>query len=301
MDLAQIRYFVSVAKHLNFTRAAEELYVSQPTISKQIALLEKELGVKLFSRNNQGVCLTFAGKLLYPDFCEALGLIGTAIQKVAKTTNDIRGHIDLGIGSMMDINYILPGFLRTFAQIYPQIHLRITSHPFSELQQKLSGGELDLIFTYSLEPVQKQDQASLPVSRNHSYLYYPIALTPQNVHDLSLRDFADKPCIKLRSQVSDAWSYNNYSKSGFRFSRTIEVPDMETMILYLESGLGVCIMGRSYRINTGNNIRSIDLTVSDQFPLVGTDAIWSKSNRNPSLQLLLDEIRRYTQEQRTSS
>ena len=71
---------------------------------------------------------------------------------------------------------------------------------------------------------------------------------------------------------------------------------METMILYLESGLGICIMCRSYRINTSDNIRSIDLTESDQFPPVGTDAIWNKSNRNSSLKLLLDEIRQYTEE-----
>lgn len=296
MDLAQIRYFLSVADHLSFTRAGEELYVSQPTISKQIALLEKELGVKLFNRSNQGVALTVTGKLLYPDFREALALIDTAMQKVAKTTADVRGQISLGIGRMMDINYILPGFFRAFAQVYPGIQLKISSLPFSQLQQKLAGGELDLILTYSLETTLKSDQCRLPVSRSHSYLYYPISLMPQGGEGLSLRSFADKPYLKLHSQTSEAWSSSNSSKTGVRFLHTVEVPDMETMILYLESGLGICIMGRSYRINTSDNIRSIDLTESDQFPPVGTDAIWNKSNRNPSLKLLLDEIRQYTEE-----
>ena len=53
MDLAQIRYFISVADNLSFTRAAEELFVTQPTISKQIALMEKELGIKLFDRTRE--------------------------------------------------------------------------------------------------------------------------------------------------------------------------------------------------------------------------------------------------------
>ena len=70
---------------------------------------------------------------------------------------------------------------------------------------------------------------------------------------------------------------------------------METLILDLESGLGFCIMGRSYRVNTSDSIRSIDLTRTDRLPPVGTDAIWCRSNHNPSLRLLLDEMREYTQ------
>lgn len=298
LDLAQIRYFLSVADNLSFTRASEELYVSQPTISKQIALLERELGVKLFIRDNHSVRLTYIGQMLYPDFREALSLIDTAVQKAASTTADVRGQIRIGIGSMMDINYIMPGFLRAFSQVYPEIRLKITSHPFSVLQQKLEGGELDVIFTYSLEPPKKGDQTRMVVSRSHTFLYYSQVLMLQESGPLSLQDFVDKPLLRLREHSSDSATSNYYSDvaacSGLQFQHVVEVPDMETMILYLESGLGVCIMGRSYRINTSANIRAIDLSMTDHLASVGTDAIWRKSNHNPSLQLLLDEIRQYT-------
>lgn len=297
MDLAQIRYFLSVADHLSFTRAAEELYVSQPTVSKQIALMERELGFKLFSRSNQGVRLTYTGQMLYPDFRDALALIDSAVQKVAKSTDDMRGQIRIGIGNMMDINYIMPGFLRAFARVYPEIHLKITSLSFAPLQEKLEGGELDVIFTYSLEPLKKSDQARMVVSRSHSFLYYSAALSPQIQEGTSLQDFVEQPLIKLRSQSSESGVANFYTdmiaRSGLQFRHVLEVPDMETMILYLESGLGVCIMGRSYRVNTSDNIRSLDLSLSDQMPTVGTDVIWHKSNRNPSLKIFLDEIRLY--------
>lgn len=301
MDLSQIRYFLSVADHLSFTRAAEDLFVSQPTISKQIALMEKELGIKLFTRNNQGVSLTFIGQVLYPDFREALALIDTAVQKAAKTTEDIRGQINIGIGSMMDINYIMPGFLRAFAQVYPGIRLKITSHPFPELQAKLAGGELDVIFTYSLEKLHKDDQARLIVSRSHSYLYYSLTLAPAGQIASSLQDFTDTPLLCLRGQPSDLWRKNCCEQADISFLNTVEVPDMETMILYLESGLGICIMGRSYRINTSGNIQSIDVTESDHLPPVGTDAIWYKSNHNPSLNLLVNEMRLYTQDRDSGS
>lgn len=298
MDLAQLRYFLSVADNLSFTRAAEELYVSQPTVSKQIALMEKELGTKLFSRDNQGVRLTYTGRMLRPDFRDALALIDTAVQKAAKTTADLQGQINIGISSMMDINYIMPGFLRAFTQVYPEIRLKITSHPFSGLQKKLDGGELDVIFTYSLETLKKADQARMVISRSDSFLYYSVTLMPEERANLSLCDFVGIPLLKIYEQAAESGVLSYYSelahRSGLCFEQVKEVPDMETMILYLESGLGVCIMGRSYRVNTSDSIRFIDLSQSDHLSTVGTDAIWRKSNRNPSLRLLLDEIKEYT-------
>ena len=68
MNLIQIRYFVSVADNMSFTQAAKKLYISQPSISKQVAALEDELGIKLFRRTGKAPQLTSAGELLYHDF-----------------------------------------------------------------------------------------------------------------------------------------------------------------------------------------------------------------------------------------
>ena len=112
---------------------------------------------------------------------------------------------------------------------------------------------------------------------------------------LSLQDFVDKPLLRLHTPPSDNYYADTAIHAGTSFQNVLEVPDMETLILYLESGLGFCIMGRSYRVNTSDSIRSIDLTRTDRLPPVGTDAIWCRSNHNPSLRLLLDEMREYTQ------
>ena len=293
MELMQIRYFLSVAKHSNFTRAAEELYTSQPTVSKQIALLEKELGVKLFTRDKQGAHMTCAGQQLYPRFEKALKLIDSAVQQTSKSADDVQGQINVGIGSMLDINHVLPGFLRAFSLAYPQITLSIHSYPFSVLRQKLSGGELDIIFTYSLEQDTSRAMRRMTVSRSDCYLYYSASLIPQVANTPTLGDFVDMPMLKLKghSPITEA-------RPGVPFRHITEVSDMETMILSLESGLGFCIMGRSYRINTGDNIRSIDLTKTNHLPPVGTDAIWLKSNQKNALSVLLDEMKAYIQGER---
>ena len=293
LELTQIRYFLSVAKHRNFTRAAEELYTSQPTISKQIALLEKELGVQLFPRDKQGAHMTYVGQQLYPSFEKALELIDTAVQQATKSADDVQGQINVGIGSMLDINHVLPGFLRAFSLAYPKITLSIHSYPFAVLRQKLSGGELDIIFTYSLEQDSKQTMRRMRVSRSDCYLYYPVSLIHKPQDMLTLKDFVNMPLLKLKghSPAGDAYQ-------GISFQHVTEVADMETMILSLESGLGFCIMGRSYRINTGDNIRSIDLTKTNHLPPVGTDAIWLKSNQKNALSVLLDEMKAYIQGER---
>lgn len=295
MDLAQLRYFLSVTDYLSFTKAADVLYVSQPTISKQIALLERELGVRLFQRSTRGVQLTAAGQALYPGVKDALILLDDALHKVSKDADEARGQINIGIGSMMDVNSIMPGFFRAFAQVYPDVQLKITSHPFATLQEKLDGGALDVILTYSLERLKNADLCRMVVSRSDAYLYYSPSLMLREGSGLTLQDFVDKPLLRLHTQPSDIYYADAAVHAGTSFQKVFEVPDMETLILYLESGLGFCIMGRSYRVSTSNAIRSIDLTQTDRLPPVGTDAIWRKSNHSPSLRLLLDEMREYTQ------
>lgn len=301
MELMQIRYFLSIAEHLSFTRAASALYVSQPTISKQLALLEDELGVKLFNRNSRGVQLTENGRALYADFKEALHLIDRSVQNL-KSNDDTEGQIVVGIGRMMDINQVLPKFFHAFVQSYPMINFYIISDSFPKLQERLDAGELDIILTYSLGSFHSEKHDSLAINRSHSYLYYANTLMPKGAEASRLRDFADKPMLNLREDNNakrDDYFSDVALRSGYTHSKILEVPDMETMILYLESGLGFCIMGKSYRINASDSIKKIDLTASDSLLSVGTDAVWRKNNQNPLLKILCNSLQTYVARQKT--
>lgn len=289
MEIAQIRYFLSVVKHHNFTRAAEELYTTQPTVSKQIAQLEKELGVHLFNRGKHEVTPTYAGQQLYPDLKKAIELIDTAIEQVTKSADSVQGQINIGIGSMLDINHVLPCFFHDFSLSYPGISLSIHSYPFDELLQKLIGGELDIIFTYSLEQNTNSSLQRMTASRSSCYLYYPVSLVQKTQDELTLGDFVDVPFLKLKGHSPIAEAY-----PGVPFRNIIEVSDMEALILSLEAGLGFCIIGKSYRINMGENIRALDLSGVDNLPSVGTDAIWLSGNQKNALSVLLGEMKKVT-------
>lgn len=124
--------------------------------------------------------------------------------------------------------------------------------------------------------------------RNNCYLNHSVSLAPKPPETLTLQDFADLPLLKLRGHITSV-----ETASEIIFKHVTEVTDMETIILYLELGLGFCIMGQSYRINTSDNIRSIDLTRTNHLPSVGADAISLRGNQKAALAVLIKEMKQY--------
>src|SRR5687768_209756 len=97
MDIRPLRYFISVAEHLNFTEAAKQLYVAQPAVSQQIAFLEKKLGVKLFHRNKHSVQLTNAGSIFLKDAIQLLKKLDESIENARQAEAGLIGTLNIGL------------------------------------------------------------------------------------------------------------------------------------------------------------------------------------------------------------
>lgn len=293
MNLMRIRYFLTLAGSLNFTKTAEYYYVSQSTISKQIALLEEELGVKLFSRNTQQVLLTPAGELLQEEFDEIMPLIDQALEKVRQGSEAFMGRLQIGIPPLIDINRLLPHFVRNFTLAYPGIQLEVDSFSFRELRNRLLCGQLDMIITPSFELRNETSVLRLPLSRSKSKVYYAKSLFPGKTPTLD--DVADQPIITLNEEESHESSnfiqhlLNIYH---LRPPRIIHMNSMEAMQLYLESGMGVAIFGSSYRVAFSDSLTYIEL--DDEEFNVGSDALWRMDSHNTSLPTLIQELRSAT-------
>lgn len=149
MTLVQISYFMTVAKILNFTRAAERLYVSQQVVSKQIRLLEQELGFDLFVRHKRQVCLSKAGKLLYELWLRHESEFHEIVS-FARTSN-LKRMIKIGIlDASKIIDMVLP-VLQEIDQRFPDISLEYEMGSFRELQVGLEMKRLDMIITLSTD------------------------------------------------------------------------------------------------------------------------------------------------------
>lgn len=140
MELAQLEAFLQVAHHRSFSRAAESLFLTQPSVTARIQSLEREIGERLFERTGRSVTLTDAGRAFIPHAQRAL----TAVQEGTDAIEAVR-HGDIGsirIGASSSIaTYVLPGILSRFRQTRPRVHVNLTSGTTEEIVEKLLAGE----------------------------------------------------------------------------------------------------------------------------------------------------------------
>jgi len=138
------RIFYTVANTKNITKAAEELMISQPAISKSIKNLEEQLGGQLFIRTKRGVILTDEGKEFYNYIKRAMEYIYNAEHKFTDLINLNTGTIKIGISSTLTKEFLIP-YLEEFHKRYPKIDIQITTNLSSELIPKLKNGLIDII------------------------------------------------------------------------------------------------------------------------------------------------------------
>src|SRR6201997_4176287 len=143
MELRYLRYFLAVAEALNFTKAAAQLRVAQPALSRQVQDLEDEIGVVLMKRNPRGVTLTAEGKLFLEEVRDLLKRADESVEKVRALTRGEYGEFHMGYAPGPTVE-ILPPALAAFQKAFPRV--RVLLHDFSEqeLIEGLRNGKLEL-------------------------------------------------------------------------------------------------------------------------------------------------------------
>jgi len=150
MDLKHLESFIEVAKRLNFSRAAEELGIAQPVVSRHIAQLEDEMRLKLFERNRRSVRLTPGGELFFTQ-------VQSILQQLTQAARDARA-VERGKGGRVSIGYLgstaaatLPPLLRAFREDHPQMELLLYEMTPYELVDALNNGKIDVAFNRPLQ------------------------------------------------------------------------------------------------------------------------------------------------------
>lgn len=151
MDIKQIQCFISVADDLNFTSAAEKLYISQPSLSRHIHLLEDELGIILFKRNNKNVELTSAGIQLLATAKKIVGTVDEFINSAVALRSGRSGK--LRIGYQGSTSAVMPKIISYFSSEYPYIDFSIDEYGAKELI-KISA-QAKLIWLSSIRRLQR--------------------------------------------------------------------------------------------------------------------------------------------------
>jgi len=127
MDVKQLEAFVAVSKYNSFSKAARELFLTQPTVSSHINNLEKELDTVLFNRNNKSITLTKSGEILLENAISILNSCKKAIYDIKEYSGKIEGIIDIASSSIPE-TYILPNFIKYFSNEYPDVKFNISHY-----------------------------------------------------------------------------------------------------------------------------------------------------------------------------
>ena len=145
MNPHRLRTFLAVRRHLNYTRAAEEVFLTQPAVSRQVRQLEEELGVRLFEQIGKSLYLTDAGETLAVEAEKLLGAMERTAEAVRSHRSADRGSVRIGASTTPGF-YLLPDLLGQFHRRFPKVALHYTVENSLKIEQKIVRNELDLGF-----------------------------------------------------------------------------------------------------------------------------------------------------------
>jgi len=290
----QIDYFLRAVKHLNFTKVANELYTSQPTISRQIALLEEELGFDLFRRDKGNLRLTVGGAIMAQEFLKASELITNAISRVGLVSEGLEGEISIGYlgGTNTDFFVFPPTF--SFIKEYPQINVTMESSTLSRLREKLSSGELDIIFTFDFELPSIQNALHMPCYIVSAIIAMSSSHPLAEKEDLTMQDFSGQTFLlprpaeseSGRRDVIDVMKLFNVTDIKLR-----SMSNIESMLFGVRSGIGVALVDSSLDLIYDNRYRYIALPEENVHGWIRILAVWKTDNLNPVIPVYLEILK----------
>jgi DNA-binding transcriptional LysR family regulator len=240
MELRHMRYFVAVAEHLHFGHAAEALATAQPSLSRQIAQLEDELGVTLFERTNRHVELSDAGRRFLVDARRTLQAAETSIRHARENADGTRGELRVGfLGGAMLMR--LPAILRAYRERFPNVTVAPESITQLEHIPALYAGTIDVAWTVaSSDP----DIDSQVIASDEILVALPTDHRLANQRTITIKSFTGERLIVL-SRSSSPRLYESTLElcvaNGFRPVEVIEVPEELAALGLVAAGFGITI------------------------------------------------------------
>lgn len=240
MQLQQLKYFVAVAECRHFTQAAELTGVSQPSLSKQIHTLERELGATLLTRTRGNVALTAAGEALLPRARRILADVETARLEIGELIGVRRGRLRLGATPSLCTSLVAP-VLRRYQQSYPGVGLFVEEGGSQDLVQKLTRGSLDLALIVLPEGGTDPALVAEPILRE-SLVVASSAAKPAEA-EMPLEALRDEPLVMFRVGYNLREStLEACRRAGFEPKFAIEGGEMDAVLGFVEAGLGVALV-----------------------------------------------------------
>lgn len=251
MDLKQLEYFVRVAELGSFTRAAIELDVAQPALSRQVRLLEVELRQTLLVRNGRGAVPTEAGKLLLEHGRGILYQVQRTLEDLGRLRGGLSGRVAVGLPSSVARVLTVP-LTRAFREALPEARLSISEGLSGGLQETLASGRLDIVVLYNAQPTRELDL--IPLLEEELLL---VQARPPGLHEdpppppIPLEEVARMPLvIPTTPNAIRMYVESEMAAVGCRPTIALEIDGVSAILDLVLDGAGCAILSRNALLNS---------------------------------------------------
>jgi DNA-binding transcriptional LysR family regulator len=269
MDLRQIQYFIAIAEAEHFGRAAQRLRIAQPALSRQVKLLEGELGVDLFERLPRGVRLTAAGRVFLAESKGLQAQLARAVAAARAAAAGQQGALRLGFIEAVAWHGLVPDAIRAFRAAFPGVDLTLAAMPTAEQLAALRQGQLDAALIYN--PLPAEDLTALPLVRHAALLAVPAEWPMDRV---ALADLAGMPLVGFQRRGSPRFFddlHARYRAAGFTPRYVAELMAETEILALVSAGVGAAIANASQMWRPPHGVRFLPvegLNVTLQLALV---------------------------------
>lgn len=293
LEFRHLKYFLAVAKELHFRKAADQLYISQPGLSRQIKQMESKLGIKLFERHNRKVELTKAGLYLQKELITNFKRLDDILDKTKLINDGINGNLKLAyVGSAMQ--KLIPELLLKFRETNQNVLINLTENDNERQIQALLNQEIDIGFV-RLERVPKgleihstlEETFSLVLPKNHK-------ISSSNFE--SLYQFKDEHFILFDASYSLSY-YEKvmqiFDNSGFFPTVSHSTVNASSIYRLVENNFGISIVPTSLQYGYNLEIKFIELANIPQRTTL--KIVWNSTNTNPILGSFLNVVNQFVE------
>jgi DNA-binding transcriptional LysR family regulator len=251
MNVRRLTYFIAVAEHLNFRRAAEALDTSQPSLSQQIRALEEQIGVQLFERTKKRVQLTTAGAVYLSSVRHLLSEFDACAERAREAQAGLRGTISIGTSGMAMIDHI-PRVVRRFRKEFPDVTPALTILRNPDLVGALRAGRIELAFSTDVE--SDAELATLLLWTLPNRVVLPADHPMADRKTIRLNELQGETLIThprrggagANSRVMALCQEQGFTPKAIK--EVSEIADLETLIGLVACGLGITILPSAFEI-----------------------------------------------------
>lgn len=257
MNIQKLKYFISVAKHLNFTKAAEECYITQAAMSRQIATLEKELGFPLFIRKSHTIELTKAGSAFYSDAVFLYEYYVEAMKRNKSNHEQFADRITIGIGSYESV--LIGPILSRFHERYPNINFKITEYSYPAISSAFENHDSDFFFCQNIhEKIAHKGNTIIHICESNWTIAVSAHSPMADLESITYEDLNDCTIVTMETLPFKEFR-RNHMRMGFCPKDYVQANSFYSKVAAIEANLGVAFIPKLMESSLPDTVKLIPL------------------------------------------